>query len=501
MGATGAQGAAGPQGPQGVAGATGPTGSTGPQGPTGQGATGAQGPTGPTGSTGAPGSQIQVVPEPPSNNCPAGGELIEIGTYVDGGFEVEQTVFLCSATAGAGETSDASAPVDATVSGEGGIAVSEASSDAAAAPAPLFTIPMTMEGSLLAYVAPVQIGSQQFSLLVDTSSTTLVVAGSGCTSCGVSPLYTPGPTAVQTGQTASTDYGDDGSGSGPIVQDQVVIGGVTPAVPVDFLSVTTASTASTPTDSGLPSIPLFPSGNVYQGFLGLAPSAEAVSGTQGFLDQLATVNAAAAAMFSMQFCASGGTLWLGGYNAAAAASTPQFTPMVEGLNIIAPSAVGLSSNSTPLASGAANLGTWFVDSSSPFLTLPPSVYNGLVNSLTTLPAIQSAISCDADCAALFNPTVCLPLSQAAIDSLPALTITLPLAGGSGTFTISAPALDAYLYLDGTINGQPCYVFVAEPAANNDVFGIIGTQFLSSQLTVIDRAGQRVGFAPDVGCQQ
>src|SRR5262249_33587412 len=49
------------------------------------------------------------------------------------------------------------------------------------------------------YVAPVHIGSQTFGLIVDSGSTTLGVAATGCTGCvgaGVSPLYTAGAGAT-----------------------------------------------------------------------------------------------------------------------------------------------------------------------------------------------------------------------------------------------------------------------------------------------------------------
>jgi hypothetical protein len=112
-------GATGPAGPQGAAGTNGTscsvtdngdgtktiacadgtkvTVSDGPQGAVG--ATGAQGPAGPqgvAGGAGASGSQLQLTPEPPGPNCTAGGERIDIGVAADGGFEIQQPLYVCN---------------------------------------------------------------------------------------------------------------------------------------------------------------------------------------------------------------------------------------------------------------------------------------------------------------------------------------------------------------------------------------------------------------------
>jgi hypothetical protein len=103
-GATGPAGATGPQGPQGAQGPTGPEGSqgeagaTGPQGPSGP--QGVQGVPGEAGAPGEPGSQIQITPEPPGPHCASGGERVDVGEDVDGGFEVQQTAYVCNGQRG-----------------------------------------------------------------------------------------------------------------------------------------------------------------------------------------------------------------------------------------------------------------------------------------------------------------------------------------------------------------------------------------------------------------
>jgi hypothetical protein len=94
-------GPAGPQGPQGIPGEAGAPGAQGPQGNVG--ATGAQGATGEAGAPGEPGSQIQVTPEPPGPNCATGGERIDVGEVADGGFEIQQTAYVCNGTGAAAD--------------------------------------------------------------------------------------------------------------------------------------------------------------------------------------------------------------------------------------------------------------------------------------------------------------------------------------------------------------------------------------------------------------
>src|ERR1019366_350186 len=87
-----------------------------------------------------------------------------------------------SADDGAGVASDASRED----------AASDDASIEAAGPHSVVAIPLIgcTQG---AYLAKVDIGSQTFQLELDTGSTTSGVASAKCKSCGVLPLYAPGP--------------------------------------------------------------------------------------------------------------------------------------------------------------------------------------------------------------------------------------------------------------------------------------------------------------------
>jgi hypothetical protein len=73
--------------------------------------------------------------------------------------------------------------------------------------APLVLVTVPLSGCVPYYTANVTLGAgaESFALVLDTGSTTLAVASSACTDCtGVSPLYTPGFSAVDENTPASS---------------------------------------------------------------------------------------------------------------------------------------------------------------------------------------------------------------------------------------------------------------------------------------------------------
>jgi len=137
QGPPGEAGPPGPQGPQGATGATGPIGPTGPQGPQGI-----------PGEAGAAGSQVRVASEPPGTNCAAGGERVEIGEVVDGGFEVQQTAYVCNGVAAGVDAGAVDATTDTSDAGLGNDATPlEAGNDGAA------TDPISLSPTSLSFEA------------------------------------------------------------------------------------------------------------------------------------------------------------------------------------------------------------------------------------------------------------------------------------------------------------------------------------------------------------
>ncbi|HEY6462854.1 MAG TPA: pepsin-like aspartic protease, partial [Polyangiaceae bacterium] len=157
------------------------------------------------------------------------------------------------------------------------------------------------------YTAPVALGSQKFDMVIDTGSTTLGVAGSSCTTCAVSPKYTPGSTATDLKHSVSSDYGT-GSWSGEGYTDQTAVGSET-AMSFPFADITSQSQFFEPSTCNSPT-------KGYQGILGLGPEASAVQYTDGY-ESVLVKDQGVPNVFAAQLCDTGGTLWLGGYDESA----------------------------------------------------------------------------------------------------------------------------------------------------------------------------------------
>jgi hypothetical protein len=112
---------------------------------------GPQGPQGIAGESEASDSKAHATQEPPVANCAAGGEWIDVGEVVDGGFAIQQTAYVCDGGATAG---DAGA-VDATAAGQDGSvsAAPDAEPGADAAVSDAGTTPDSVNGPACVYAA------------------------------------------------------------------------------------------------------------------------------------------------------------------------------------------------------------------------------------------------------------------------------------------------------------------------------------------------------------
>jgi hypothetical protein len=478
----------GATGPAGAVGATGATGAAGTNGTNGT--NGANGLNGDAGAT----SLVKLSVEPPSTNCPAGGERIDEGTDANGdgileSTEISQTAYVCNGVGAA--ASDAGSQDAAT---EATTAQSDAATTDAGSPV---AIPLTFVSN--GYAASVDVGSQTFALEVDTGSATVVVAGASCGSfcAGIAQLYTPGSTATAVPFStacsagspggpceAGITYGDGTSVSGPVYRDQVTLGSKMPAAPADLLVVQTGSNG-----------PPFPSG--FDGVLGLGPAAFAPDGTHAFIDQLQTADSAASVL-SFQLCEgpnAAGTMWVGGYDATRIAAPLAYTPLVGGYGVdVTDVAIGGKSLGVPSSS----YGTAYVDVGATTTMLPTAAFDALVSDVTANGVFASFFGADAGSAtgSFWTFQGCLSVqngkSRAQIDAvLPKMTITVPSASGSGSVTLDASATHSYLLPqpDGT------YCPGVQPSSAT----ILADSFLASQITVIDHGQALVGFAPQVGC--
>jgi hypothetical protein len=346
----------------------------------------------------------------------------------------------------------------------------------------------------MVYAADVAIGgAQTFRVVVDTGSTSLGIAGSGCASCGVQPLYAPGTSAVDQKQTATSQFGS-GSWSGEIYQDSVAMKPASP-VPVKLVSITNQSN-------------FFQQGSTcgnaaYQGLLGMSQPAAAVKGTNGFFDQV--VAGGGADIFATELCDDGGTLWLGGYDSAATTGAPQWVPYTSDLASSLYYAVDLETitvgtTAVPFVTGS------FKDS---VVDTGTSVF--LVGQ-TAYDALSAALSADAGFKQVFganaadwfklqqgNPA-CADLTQtkAQLDAaLPPITMTF---GASPGITVKALATESYLMPYPGMGWCNAMIPQAQSATGFPLASIMGAPILRSNVTIFDRANKRIGFAPHAACK-
>jgi hypothetical protein len=348
------------------------------------------------------------------------------------------------------------------------------------------------------YAAPVTIGgSQTFQLVLDTGSTTLGVAGAGCTSCsaaGASSLYQPGSTATDEHEAADAGYGAlQASGwVGEIYQDTVSLGTPAATAPVklvdiqqqtQFLVGTCGSPGATP-----------------EGVLGFAPAKTALPGTNGFFDQL-VAGGTVPDVFAVQLCYGGGTLWLGGYDPTFTTAPPVYTPMSPaGFDAYAYTvnlaSITVAGTTVPVPTGSYTAA--LLDTGSSISWLPPSAFNALTSALAASSAFQQVFGAAAP-SFFADPNKCVALTQTktALDAaLPPLTLTF---GSSPGVSAQASATESYLLTLG--NGQWCPAITSRTPSPGfqSIAASLSAPILRSNVVIFDRANQRIGFAPHKPC--
>jgi len=363
--------------------------------------------------------------------------------------------------------------------------------DAESGPAP---VPVPLTGCLGINTAEVTIGgTQRFQMIIDTGSTTVAVAGAGCASCsttGVSPLYAPGQGAIDREQRASSLFGTGDHGwAGQIYHDTIGFSGL-PGTPMDLVSIDQEQSFF---------IPSFCLPRGYQGLFGLGPGAAALPGTDSYLERLAALSGLPD-VFALRFCSGGGTLWLGGYEPAAATGPPDFAPLLpatDGLPLYTVELTGVLVGAEAVQVPAITLGPAVVDSGAGVSYFPEGMFDALTGNIGDRAAFKEIFPAGREWftrAGLTSCTVLEGVSPGELDSaLPTLTLIL------GGVSVEASATESYLTaVDGLIAGETCWIpgIATNPALSGR---IIGTSFLRSRITVFDRENQRLGFARPGPC--
>jgi hypothetical protein len=408
------------------------------------------------------------------------------------GFALASTA--CGSSADTPEDGGTSTTSDAGTDG-GGQADGDTASDGSSLPQGVLAIPL-QACQPLTYSADLAIGSQTFRLLVDTGSTSLGVAGAGCSNCQVSPAYMPGASAKDQGQTANSQFGS-GQFSGEIYQDQVAFASA-PTVPMKFVSITSQMGFF---QGG------FCGGKKYEGIVGFDRASAAIMGTNALFDQMISVQKVHD-VFATQLCDDGGTLWLGGFDPAALAGAPQYTPFTKSLYsgyyyTVNLATIAVGTNTVPIASGATTDAV--VDTGTSVWVLADTAFNQLTAAIGAAPGFQQVLGANASSwFTVSNMGVaCANLTQtkAELDStLPKLSMTF---GSNPGITVDAVATESYLMPNPTPGGGWCNALIpASVALPGQMFpfaSIMGAPVLRSNVVIFDRTKGQVGFAPHKPC--
>jgi hypothetical protein len=335
-------------------------------------------------------------------------------------------------------------------------------------------VPLTTVLGGIIYIAPVQIGTQSFSLIVDTGSTTLGVASTACTGCPVDPKYTPGASAMDQMTTSQSIYGDMSGWHAENFADNVSLMGQDTPIDMRFASIQTEQNG------------FFRLGVPDQGIMGFGSDLIALSGTDAFVTK--RIAAGDAGEFAFQMCSDEGTLWWGGFDASHTESAPQFSAMAamsktQPFYEVAVSGATIGSTAISLSGHAV------VDTGTSVMVVPTAVDTAMLAQITGSPGYHAIFGTQP-----FDDNTCITAgthTHAEIDAMmPPFTVTMP--GASGSFTLTLPATQSYLLDTG---GMICTGF----AGVSGVPLILGDTFLRGFVTVFDIANKQIGFAPQKGC--
>jgi hypothetical protein len=365
----------------------------------------------------------------------------------------------------------------------------------------VITVPLTgcNEG---AYLAEVEIGSQSFELMVDTGSGTLAVASTTCATCGVSPLYTPGPQAVDDDASVMDIYGDglDASGGsgggwiGEVYTDRVSAGGgAAAAVPMKLGAMTSQTNFFFPLQCGAAILP-------WQGLVGLAPGT-ARPGTDGYFAAL-VASRSLPNVFATQLCGEGGYWWLGGYDPTHTTAPPQYTPVSPSVNQKGAWVVNMSQLVIEGTTMDLPVGDTLLDTGDNTFSLPPAVFSTMSTAITSSSGFQAAFlgdaGPDAGGSSFFENFDCAytSLTKEQLDSaLPPVTLVF---GSSPSISVTAVATESYLAPNG--GGVWCAtMFSTAQDGDTQFVATLGSAVLASNIVIFDQERGRVGFAPHTPC--
>jgi len=363
-----------------------------------------------------------------------------------------------------------------------------------------FVIPLTTPDGPIEFYAPLlTVNGVKFAMDLDTGSTTTALAGSACSDCSgsgftLSPLYTPGPMAVDQGSNGESEYADGTGWAGEIYKDTISLGDGSPSATLNIVDI---STQVVP-DGGMTG---FFSDNGYQGILGMGAPENAIADTGAYFQTI--TQSGVTPTMAFELCPASGTMWLGGFDSTHAQAAPQYTPMLpidaDNNPFYAIDITGMSLNGSSAGTGSATFEEPVVDTGTSLFYLPTTVEASLIKSLNASMAFKSlfpgtTLKDDPNGTGI-GCTKASNVTDAQVEAmLPPLVINMPNKAGGSDLAISVPPLESYLIDAGS--GQFCLGI--ENGGSQDAT-TMGDMIMQAFVTVIDVQNSQVGWALDKGC--
>jgi hypothetical protein len=232
-----------------------------------------------------------------------------------------------------------------------------------------------------------------------------------------------------------------------------------------------------------------------QGIAGFGPAALAVSGTDEVVAALA--GAGVPPIFAVGLCDLGGSLWLGGYDAASVTAPPVYTPLVAA-DYYEVTLDDLQISGASLGFGAADYGSVVVDTDTTEFELPSNAYDALTSAIAAAPLFQQSFGG----ASWFAGGSCTVPSQSPLPTpadfdaaLPSVTLQFAAADGGFSTVVLSPTES---YLDPVVSGGVTYYCPEIEPRNVGGSTVLGAAAMRAHLVIFDTTGQ-IGFAPRAGC--
>ena len=336
------------------------------------------------------------------------------------------------------------------------------------------------------YVGTFSMGGAPFSLVIDTGSSDVGVAGASCSGCGVSPVYTPGANAEDQGSRVSITYASGDGWSGEAWRDS--FGASSLVAPARFAVIDTQLDGFFSTfGCGFGTKPFS-----FQGIAGFGPAGLADPHVD---DPMSAFHASGMPdVFAFALCDFSGKLWLGGYGAEA---VPKTAPLIPGAPFYEISVHDVGVGSAMLGFTASEIGDMTIDSDTTELELPQSVYDAVKSAVVASNGFRTHVG-DAgwfDRGKCTTPLEAKTPSTAELDAdLPTLTLRVL---GAGTSTVDVTFTATQSYIEPVKADRTYYCPEMEATLSGNT--VLGSAAMRRELVVIDRAAKEVGFAPYSNC--